>query len=75
MAAGADDETALQIATDDQFFDQKAGHDGFAGTGIVGQQIPQGLSRKHRLINRGDLVRQRIHQGGVDGKHRIEQMR
>jgi len=34
----ADDETALQVAADDQFSDEKPRHDCLAGTGVICQQ-------------------------------------
>jgi hypothetical protein len=43
--------------------------------GLVGQQEPKGLPGQHRLIDRGDLVRQRVHERGVDREHRVEQVR
>ena len=42
--------------------------------GIVGQQKPQRLPRQHRLVDGGDLVRQRLDQRGVDGEQRVEQV-
>jgi hypothetical protein len=74
-AAGADDQAALQVAAGDQLLDQEPRHDGLAGAGIVGQQKAQRLARQHRLVDRGDLVRQRIDQRGVHRQHRVEQMR
>ena len=59
-AARADDETALQIATGDQFFDEQTRHDRLAGAGIVGKQKAQWLPRQHGLIDRRNLVRQRV---------------
>ena len=43
--------------------------------GIVGQQEAQRLPRQHRLVDRRDLVRQRLNERGVDGQHRIEEVR
>ena len=45
------------------------------GARVVGQQEPQRLTRQHRLVDRRDLVRERIDEGGVHGEHRVEQMR
>ena len=53
----------------------KPGHDRLAGAGVVGQQEAQRLARQHRLVDRRDLVRQRLDERGVDGQHRIEEMR
>ena len=74
-AAGADDQAALQVAAGDQFLDEQPGHDGLAGAGIVGEQETQRLARQHGLVDGRDLVRQRFDQRGVDGEHRVEQMR
>ena len=74
QAARADDQAALQVAAGDQLLDEQAGHDGLAGAGVVGQQEAQRLARQHRLVDRRDLVRQRLDQRGVDGQHRIEQV-
>lgn len=60
QAAGANDQAALQVAARDQLLDEQACHDRLAGAGIVGQQEAQRLARQHRLVYRGDLVRQRI---------------
>ena len=65
----------LQVAARDQLLDEQPGHDRLAGAGIVGEQEAQRLARQHRLVDRGDLVRQRIHERGVDREHRIEEVR
>ena len=59
QAAGADDHAAMDVAAQQQFLDEQAGHDGLAGAGIVGQQEAQRLARQHLLVDGGDLVRQR----------------
>ena len=74
QAAGADDQAALQIAARDQLLDQQAGHDRLAGAGVIGQQEAQRLARQHGLVHSSDLVRQGVHQGGVDGQNRIEEV-
>ena len=74
QAAGTDHQTALQVAAGDQLLHQQAGHDRLAGTGIVGEQEAQRLPRQHRLVDRGDLMRQRLHEGGVDRQRGVEQM-
>ena len=71
----ADDETALQIATGDQLFDEQSRHDRLAGAGIVGKQEAQWLPRQHGLIDRRDLVWQRINNRGMDSEHRVEEVR
>ncbi len=73
-AAGADDQAALEVAAGDQLLDEQARHDRLAGAGVVGEQEAQRLARQHRLVDGGDLVRQRLDQRGVDREHRIEQV-
>ena len=58
-----------------QLLHQQAGHDRLAGAGVVGQQEAQRLARQHRLVDRRDLVRQRLDVGGVDGQQRVEEVR
>ena len=60
QAAGAHDQAPLQVAARDQLLDQQPGHDRLAGAGVVGQQEAQRLARQHRLVDRRDLVRQRL---------------
>ena len=75
QAAGTHHQTALQIAAGDQFLHQQSGHDRLAGAGIVGQQEAQRLPRQHRLVHRGDLMRQWLHQRGVHRQRGVEQVR
>ena len=72
--AGAYDHAAVQVAADQQFLDEQAGHDRLAGAGIVGQEEPERLPRQHLAVDGSDLMRQRIDHRGVDGEQRIEQM-
>ena len=74
-AARADDEAALQVAAGDQLLDQQARHDRLAGARVVGEQEAQRLPRQHGLVDRRDLVRQRLDDRGVDRQHRVEQVR
>ena len=53
----------------------RPGHDRLAGARVVGQQEAQRLARQHRLVDGRDLVRQRLDERGVDGQHRIEEVR
>src|SRR5216683_4371402 len=48
--AGRDDEAAMEIATNHEFFDEQSCHDGFARSWVVGQQVAQGLFAQHRLV-------------------------
>ena len=74
-AAGSDDENAAGVGAHDEFADVEPGHDRLARAGVVGQDEAQRLARQHRLVDGGDLVRQRLHVRGVDRHHRVEQKR
>jgi hypothetical protein len=74
-AAWADDKTPLQVTTGYQFLDEQAGHDGLAGTRIIGKKKPKRLPRKHGLVNGSYLVWQRLNKRGMDSQYRIEQVR
>ena len=63
-----------EVAAGDQLLDEEPGHDGLAGAGVVGQQEAQRLAGQHRLVDRRDLVRQRLDQRGVDGEQRVEEV-
>src|SRR6185437_1381182 len=73
--ARADDETAFQIAAGDQLLDEESRHDRLAGARIVREQKAQRLAREHRFIDGSDLMRERVHQRGVDREYGIEEMR
>jgi hypothetical protein len=62
QATRADDQATVQVAPSDKFLDQKASHDGLAGTGVVRQQEAQWLTRQHFLIDRSNLMRQGINE-------------
>ena len=74
-AAGADDQAPLQVAAGDQLLDQQPRHDGLARAGVVGEQEAQRLTRQHRVVDAGDLVRQRVDHRRVDRQQRVEQVR
>src|SRR5262245_58019729 len=74
-AARSHNQATLQVAAGDQFLDQQPGHDRLPSTGIVGEQESKRLARQHLAIDRGDLVRRRIDQAGVDGEIGIEIVR
>ena len=57
---GGDDEAAAEVASDDELADEEPGHDRLAGARVVGQEEAQRLAREHRLVDGGDLVRQRL---------------
>jgi hypothetical protein len=75
QAAGADDQAALEIAARDQLLDEQTRHDRLAGAGVVGEEEAQRLARQHRLVDRGDLVRQRVHERGMNREHGVEEVR
>ena len=74
QASRADHQAALQVAARDQLLDQQPGHDRLAGAGVVGEQEAQRLARQHGFVHGGDLVRQRLHQGGVHREDGIEEV-
>jgi hypothetical protein len=66
------DEDTTRVRAHDQLSDIQPSHDGLSGARIVSQDETQGLSWQHRLVYRGNLVRQRFDVGRMDGHHRIE---
>ena len=74
-AAGRDDQDAFGVRPHQQFANQQAGHNGFAGTGIIGQHVTQWLAREHGFVDGGYLVRQWLYIRGVDSHHRVKQCR
>jgi hypothetical protein len=73
QAAGGDDDDTPGVGAHDEFTDIKPRHDGLARAGVVRQNKAQRLTRQHGFVNSGDLVRQRLHIGRVDGHHRVKQ--
>ena len=74
-AARADDQATLQVPARDQLLDQKPRHDGLAGAWVVGEEEAQRLTRQHRLVDGGDLMRQRVDDRRVNRQQRVEQVR
>ena len=66
--ARAHDHAAMQVAADQQFFDEQPGHDRLAGAGIIRQKKPERLPRQHLAVNGSDLMRQRVDHRSVDGE-------
>ena len=62
----------MEVAARDQFLYEQAGHDGFARTGVIGQQKTKRLTWQHRFIDRRDLMRQWLDDGCVNCQDRIE---
>ena len=75
QTAGAYDKATFQVAPGNQFLDEQARHNGFAGPRIISQEKTQRLARQHGLIDCGNLVRQRVHNGGMHRQQRVEQVR
>src|SRR5260370_14860547 len=71
--AGRDNEAAVQIPTNHQFLNKQARHDRLASAGIICQQVAQGLFAKHRIIDSGKLVQQRLNQRSMLGNQRVKQ--
>ena len=74
QAAGGHDQHAPGVGAHQQFANEEPGHDGLAGAGVVGEHIAQGLAREHGLVDRGDLVRQGLHVGGMHRHHGVEEV-
>jgi len=73
QAARRDDQAALQVAPDEHLLDQESRHDRLAGPGVVRQQEAHGESGEHRLVDRADLVRQRLDGRGADRDVGVEE--
>ena len=73
-APRTDHKAPLQIAAGDQLLDEEPSHDGLAGARIVGQEEAQRLARQHCVVDRRDLMRQRLDHRGVDRQDGIEQV-
>ena len=71
---GADDETALEVAARDKFLDEQAGHDGLARAGVIRKDVAQGQTPQKFLIDGGNLMRERLDIGRVDGEIRVEEV-
>ena len=65
----------MRIGSHDELANVEACHDRLASTRIVSQDKSERLPGKHRFVDCGDLVRQRIDVRGVDRHHRIKQER
>ncbi len=74
QTAGANHKTALEVPSCNQLPDEQARHDRLAGAGIVSQQESQGLPWQHGVVNRGDLVRQRLNQRRVHCQYRVKEV-
>src|SRR5262249_44842748 len=73
-STGAAEETASQIAARDHLLDEEARHDRLARAGIVVEKKAERLAREHRLVDRCNLVRQRVYERCVNCQDRIEKM-
>ena len=67
--AGRDDEGALDQAANLQLLEQQAGHDRLAGAGVVGEQEADARQLEEVVVDRFELVRQRIDAG--DGEREV----
>ena len=68
------DQTALQLSPDQQFLDQQTGHDRLACAGVVRQQEAHWLAGEHVLVDRADLVGQRVDRAAANRHIGIEQV-
>jgi hypothetical protein len=62
------------LATRDELFDEETRHDRLASAGIVCQQKAEWLARQHRFVDRRNLVRERVHEGRVNGQHGVKEV-
>jgi len=69
-----DDEAAAQVAPHDELADEEPGHDRLAGARIVGEEERERLAGQHRLVDGGDLVRQRLDQARAHRDVRVEEI-
>ena len=65
----------MQISARNQLLDQQSGHDGLAGSGVVGEQKAQRLAREHFTVDGNDLVGERVNDRRMDSKNGVEQVR
>ena len=70
-----DDDRSLAVRAQDQLLQIEPGHDRLARAGVVGQQEPQRDARQQLLVDRANLVRQRVNVRAVDRDHRVIQRR
>lgn len=45
-----------------------------SASGVISKEETEGLAGQHRLVDRRDLVREGVHEGGVDRQHGVEEM-
>ena len=73
-APRSDHQAALDVAADHQLLAEQPGHDRLAGARVVGEQEAQRLARQHLVVDRVDLVRQRVEVRRLHGEERVEQV-
>jgi hypothetical protein len=73
--AGNHDEATSEVAPHDELADEEPGHDRLARARVVGEEEAEWLARQHRLIDRGDLVRQRLDEARAHRDVRVEEIR
>ena len=74
QGAGRHDEDPLQVAAEGQFPDVEAGHDRLACARVIGKDETKRLDGHHLVVDRLDLMRERIDIGGLHRYVGIEQM-
>ena len=67
-----DDQHPANPAPEQHLAHVQPGHDGLAGTRVVGKQEAQRLLRQHSLVDRNSLVWKRVDPGGLARERRIE---
>ncbi len=73
QAAGGDDQNTAGIGAHQQLADIEPSHNRLTSTGVISEDEAQGLARQQRLIDRRNLVRERLDIGGVNRHHRVEE--
>jgi hypothetical protein len=68
------DQAPFQLPADQLLLDQQAGHDRFARPWVVSQQLAHGLAREHVLVDRADLVGQRVDAAAAHRHKGVEQV-
>ena len=71
----ANNHAAHDITAHQQFLNQQARHNRFAGSGVVSQYKAQRLLHQHFFVHCGNLMRQRLYQRRIHRQIWLEQIR
>ena len=64
----------MKIAPDHELLDVKTGHDRLSSPRIIGKEEAQRLAAQHLFVDGRYLVRKGVHERGMDGEERVEQI-